>query len=373
MTKKANIIIISLFTAFIGLFFVINIVLPDREFSERENRYLQQAPAFSLKALFSGDFTSDFETCTTDQFVLRDDWTTLKARCELLMGKKENNGVYYCADGMLITRFKAPADSVIDTNTAYINELVKNVNVPVYFTLIPGKSEIEAACLPAHAPNDSQKSIIDRAYAQSSAKTLDMDSELTAHAGEYIFYRTDHHWTSLGAYYGSQVIRGAMDLPSKGLDSYTPSTVSDKFYGTVYSASGFSWVKPDSIQTFVPDDGSAAVTSYQTGQAVPVGLYNTSFLSMKDKYSMFLGGNTPRLVIKTANTKAPKLLIIRDSFTDSLAPFLMDSFSEIDLLDMRYFRGSVKEYAAAGGFDSVLVIYSVDTFCTDTNLFLLGM
>ena len=373
MTRKANIFIIFVFAAFIGLFFIVNIVAPDRVFSERENRNLQQVPAFTLKALFSGDFTSDFEAYTTDQFVLRDDWTTLKARCELLQGKKENDGVYYGADGMLIPRYTAPIDSTIDTDAAYINELVKNVNVPVYFALIPGKSEIQSSYLPSHAPDDSQKAVIDYAYAQSSAHNLDIDSVLAAHAGEYIFYRTDHHWTSLGAYYGSQEIRGSLGLSYRDLDSYTCQTVSNDFFGTAYSTSGFSWVKPDSIEIFVPDDGSVSVTSYRTGQAVQVGLYNLSCLSEKDKYSMFLGGNTPRLVIKTAHADAPKLLIIRDSFADSLTPFLLDSFSEIDLLDLRYFRGSVKEYVASGGFDSVLVMYSVDTFCTDKNLFLLTM
>ena len=371
MKKTAEIAAAAVFIGFLALFSVLRLVFPAREFSERENRFLEQRPAFTLSSLFSGEFTKRFESYITDQFPFRDGWTTLKARCELISGKRENNGVYYCS-GALISRFETPSDDVIEENTSFINTLAQNISCPVYFCLIPGAAEIEHDRLPPNAPCGSQADVIRKAFAACNARPVDMLDVLSEHSGEYIFYRTDHHWTSLGAYYGYTSLCGAMGLEAALLSDYDRQTVSESFYGTAYSSSGFSWVEPDSIETFVPDDGSVTITNYSTGEAASASLYDESFLAVKDKYSFFLGGNTPRLSVDTGHVEKPKLCIIRDSYTDSLLPFLLDDFSRIDLIDLRYFKSSVSQYICDGGFDAVLVIYSVPNFSTDVNLFMLA-
>jgi hypothetical protein len=373
MKKAAKLSILAVFLGFITLFFLGNLVTPDKDFSQQENRYLQQKPAFSLQSLFSGDYTKQFESFTTDQFLFRDGWITIKARCELLTGKTENNGVYYCGDDILISRFDAPSSETIEEDISYLNALVDNVDVPVYFALIPGAAEVQSDNLPANAPCDSQADVIAQAYDLSRATNVDMLSALSPHKDEYIFYRTDHHWTSLGAFYGYNALRDAWGLGSADIGAYARQTVSDSFYGTAYSSSGFSWVAPDTIETFVPDDGSVLITNYNSSQPVQTRLYDTSFLSVKDKYAFFLGGNTPRLTVETGHSDKPSLLILRDSYTDSLLPFLLEDFSRIDLLDLRYYRSSLAQYVADGDFDMVLVMYSVSNFSTDTNLFLLSM
>ncbi len=375
MKKTFNIVIIAVFLCFIGAFFILNIAMPDVEFSQQENRYLQQMPDFSLDRLFSGSFTSDFEKYTTDQFAFRDKWTALKAGCELATGKKENNGVYYCGDDVLINDFDAPADDNWTTrvsNVNNLNETLTGYGIPLYFGLIPGAVEIESAHLPANAPADSQQTLVDQAYGMSEATNIDIASALGAHKDEYIYYRTDHHWTSLGAYYGYEAICAAMGLPAPDLSSYDRQVVSQDFYGTVYSSSGFSWVEPDEIETFVPDDGTVTVMDYNGAEPTAGPLYDTSFLDVKDKYSMFLGGVSPLRSVETGRD-GPSLLIIRDSFSDSLLPFLTANFSRIDLMDMRYYKQSPAQYAVDNDFDAVLVLYSVDNFATDQNLFMLSM
>ena len=370
MKKAAKIAVLVVFLGFIGAFFILNIAMPDVEFSQQENRYLQTLPDFSFRALFDGRFTADFESYTTDQFAFRDTWTALKARCELLSGKKENNDVFYCGDDTLITRFTAPSDEDIDTKVGFLNKLAEQSEIPVYFGLIPGASEIEASLLPENADCDSQQAVIDRAYGESEAINIDLSSALREHAGEYIFYRTDHHWTSLGAYYGYEALCEAMGLPAPSLSDYQRQVVSDSFYGTTYSSSGFAWVKPDEMETFVPDDGSMTVTSYEGVNVTEGPLYDTSFLDVKDKYSMFLGGVSPLRSIETGH-EGPRLLIVRDSYSDSLAPFLLKNFSRVDLMDLRYYRDSLYQYALDNDFDMILVLYSVSNFSTDNNLFLL--
>ena len=374
MNKKALWAEALIFLAFIGAFFILNLVLPDRQFSEQENRYLQMRPEFSFKSLFSGDYTSKFETYTTDQFTFRDEWITLKAASELALGKQENNDVHLCENGTLIEGFKRPENSVLDSNMSALNTLVGNTDAKVYFALIPDKSDLYSSLLPKNAPNDSEKEVIDYCYGQSNATNVDMYSALSAHKDEYIFYRTDHHWTSLGAYYGLSALAESMGLPCPALDSYTDRhVVSEEFYGTTWSSSGFSWVDPDTMEIFVNAPESLKVTSYPQGSPVEGKLYDFSFLEKKDKYSMFMGGNCPMHVIETGNEDKPSLLILRDSYTDSLIPFLLDDFSEIHVLDLRYYRASLKAYIEQNDFDNVLVCYSVSNFCSDLNIFLLGM
>ena len=374
MNKKALWAEALIFLAFIGAFFILNLVLPDRQFSEQENRYLQMRPEFSFKSLFSGDYTSKFETYTTDQFTFRDEWITLKAASELALGKQENNDVHLCENGTLIEGFKRPENSVLDSNMSALNTLVGNTDAKVYFALIPDKSDLYSSLLPKNVPNDSEKEVIDYCYGQSNATNVDIYSALSAHTDEYIFYRTDHHWTSLGAYYGLSALAESMGLPCPALDSYTDRhVVSEEFYGTTWSSSGFSWVDPDTMEIFVNAPEGLKVTSYPQGSPVEGKLYDFSFLEKKDKYSMFMGGNCPMHVIETGNEDKPSLLILRDSYMDSLIPFLLDDFSEIHVLDLRYYRASLKAYIEQNNFDNVLVCYSVSNFCSDSNIFLLGM
>lgn len=370
MSKRAAYVIISVFLAFITLFFLLNLFLPDRDFSERENRFLQQKPEFSMSALTSGKFTSDFEKYTTDQFAWRDAWTTLKARSELLLGKKVNNGVYLCGQDTLIEPFDAPSESVVSAGMSYVDALCQNTEAKVYFSLIPDKSELWGGMLPTGAPNDSETEFINSCYEQTSAATVDVLNPLAERSGEYIFYHTDHHWTSRGAYYGACAILDAMGLPEPG--DFDVKVVSTEFYGTTWSSSGFSWVAPDFIETWVNAPAGLSVTNYPQGSPVEGKLYDESFLQKKDKYSFFMGGNSPLQSIVTGNEDAPSLLIIRDSYTDSLVPFLLESFSRIDLLDLRYYRAPLSKYIEQNGFDNVLVLYSVKNFSTDSNLFLLG-
>lgn len=373
MSKKALWIEAIVFLAFIFAFFILNTALPDREFSEQENRSLQQRPAFSFDELFSGQYTKDFEAYTTDQFTLRDEWITLKAASELALGKRQNNGMFLCDGGTIIEPYEAPEDGKLEANMEALNKLVANTDADVYFALIPGKSDIWAHMLPQNAPRDSEKAAIDYCYSLSDAVNVDIYGKLEEHSGEYIYYRTDHHWTTLGAYYGFSALAESMGLDCPDISEYGGrETVSEDFYGTSWSSSGFSWVEPDSMEIFVTEPEGLEITNYPQGSPVEGQLYDWSRLEVKDKYSFFYGGNTPLLEIETGVEGAPSLLILRDSYMDSLSPFLLESYSRIHILDLRYYRASLSDYIAQNGFDDVLVCYSIDNFSTDSNIFLLG-
>ncbi len=131
-------------------------------------------------------------------------------------------------------------------------------------------------------------------------------------------------------------------------------------------------MEPDDIQTFVQPYDGLHILNYRKSEPAETPLYDLSYLEKKDKYSMFLGGITPLLEIDTGNEGLPSLLILRDSYTDSLAPFLLEHFSRIALVDLRYFNGDVTEYISENGMDAALICYSASNFSTDTNFYKLA-
>lgn len=367
MSKKFNFALTGLFCLFLGGMLVVSILLPDKEFSPLENRYLQKAPTLSWETFTNGDFMSDSEAYTGDHIVGRDFWVALNTWCERLSGKQESSGVYFGQGGTLISRVEEPKAGDLEKKAEYLDQLVDNVDASVYLGLIPSAAHIWADRLPQGAPTADEDAIIDTVYGSAQALTVDMRDVLSEHSIEYLYYRTDHHWTSLGAYYGYVALAEAMGLEPVPLSDYVKTTVTDQFNGTSFSSSGVRWLQPDSIDIYVPQEG-VTVTSYFDGTPTKGALYVESFLEAKDKYSYFMGGVSPLHVIETEYTDAPRLLVIRDSYADSLVPFLTPHFSQIHMFDLRYNHNSVKTYVEDNDIDSVLVLYSIPNFVEDTGL-----
>ena len=371
MSKKFSLFLSALFCAFLGGVAVISLLLPDQDFSPLENRYLQKPPKLSAETLSSGKFMEDAEDYVSDHIAGRDLWVATKAWSERLSGKKENNGVYFAKENTLINRVDEPDMDKLTKDVGYVNALAGNVSVPVYFGLIPSAAEIWNDRLPQGAPTADEHKIIDKLYFSTGAATIDLYGALEPHRSEDIYYRTDHHWTSLGAFYGANAIFHAMDLEPLVLDQYQKTTVTDQFNGTIFSSSGVRWLPPDSIDTYVPNQ-NISVTSWFKGAPETGSLYVDSFLDKKDKYSYFLGGRQPLCVVEKQNSSGPKVLLIRDSYSDSLTPFLTERFSEIHLLDPRDNLSSIRSYVEEHDIDAVIVLYSFPNFADDTHLFLLS-
>lgn len=376
MTTRYSRFLSAFFCVFLGGLLAWHLLLPDRDRSDVENRTLSRFPEFSWENLKDGSFTKGVEEYFADQFPLRDQWTGLKARTEQVLGKREFNGVYLCGDA-LIAKVEPPKDGLEEKNLSYVSRLAERTELPVYLGLIPSAAEIWRDRLPKGAESWDQAAFIARAAELEGVEPIDFLTALRDHAGERtwegIFYRTDHHWTTLGAYYGHAAL---MEALGRGGEVPEPETVrardlpvSNGFQGTLYSQSGIHWLEPDSIEFWVEESG-LTVTSWRDGTPKEAGLYDYDYLGKKDKYSAFLGGNQPLCVVKNPEGKG-KLLVIRDSYADSLAPFLALRFEEVHLLDPRYYRYSAAKYAEDNGLDAIAVVYSVPNFITDRNLVLL--
>lgn len=363
MTKAYGRFLTAFFCLFLGGLLVWHILLPDRAASETENRTLAQVPAFSWESLRDGSYTDAVEEYFADQFPLRDGWTGLKARAELLIGKSEFNGVYLCGD-TLISRVGTPDSALVEKNLGYVRRLAEKTDAKITLGLIPSAAEVWQEKLPAGAESWDQSALLEESG-------IGFRAALASHAGEPVFYRTDHHWTSLGAFYGANALLEGLGREPLKENDFTVEIASTDFHGTLYSTSGVHWLEPDAIELWVEEDG-LSVTSWRNGSPEEAALYDRSYLEKKDKYSAFLGGNQPLCVIQNKNvTDGSKLLLIRDSYADSLAPFLSQRFSEVHLLDLRYYRASAAQYAAENGIGEIVVLYSVQNFISDRNLVLL--
>lgn len=370
MSHRFYKMIVIIFCLYIGGMFFLGIALPDREFSEMENRYLQTFPKFSAEEFESGRYMKEMENYISDHMVFRDQWVCLKASFEVLTGKKENNEIYFGEDGTLLQKVEIKEEEKLLKKTLYINKLAENVDVPVRFGLIPTASEVWKEKLPVGARTVQQTQWIEKLYKTVDVYTVDFSEGLEQHQEEKIFYKTDHHWTSLGAYYGANIILEHLLLEKVNLSSYESSVVSEDFYGTVYSKSGAWWSKPDEITIYVPEQGKTVLSNFN-GKEKPGNLYDYAKLKGKNKYSFFLGGNQPLCIVKSEAGKEQKLLLIRDSYSDTLVPFLSERFGEIHLFDLRYNRLSIKDYVKENEIDQILVLYSFDNYLEDDNLFLL--
>ena len=366
IARISQVVTAVLFCAFLAGFGLLHILLPDRTFSPVENRTLSSMPDFSWSALVDGSYTSRLEKYLEDQFPLRDGWMGLKNRYEYLLGKREFHGVYLCGDRLI---HKIEDASRAEQNIAYLQKLTELTDIPVYLGLIPTAAEVYRDQLPAGAENFDQAAYLKKVRESvPDAVWVDMEKLMDGASGVSLFYRTDHHWTSAGAWHGYAALMEAMGEPFEPLG--TPETVSEDFYGTLYSSSGVHWLAPDTIERYVSGEG-VTVENFEKGETH--GLYVDSFLGEKDKYASFLGGNTPLYIIRNPEaTSEEKLLVVRDSYSDAMAPFLSQYFAEIHLVDLRYYRTSVVEYARENGMDRIFVCYSVENFVKDLDAVFMG-
>ena len=370
MNKIKSLLPAAVFLIFIYACFVLNIIVQDREFSEHENRALAGSPELSLKNVFDSSYMKDYESYITDQFFARDTWVTMKTYTELALGKTDVNGIFICKDDILIEKFKEPDAERVASNAGYIEEFAKNADVPVYYTLIPGAVELWADKLPANAQNASQLKLINSICSKiTSALYIDTYSILSSHKDEAIFYKTDHHWTTLGAYYGYSSFADVLDITTGEYPE--PFKRCGGFYGTASSACGLEPGEGDTIELSANTDKVISVTAYESSGEIKIPVYKEENLFKKDKYTVFFGGNYPLMVIKTEKTGMEKLLVIKDSYANSELPFMCGDFSEIHIVDLRYYKKSIDEYIEQNGIDSVLISYSVANFVSDTNLLFL--
>jgi len=371
--RALNIALTAVFFAFIYIFALLFWILPDKDVSAEENRALASAPTFSFEALSNGSYTADFATYMADQFPARNFFVGMKALSERALLKGQNNGVIFADNGYLVTRFDKTDNETLSKNIEYISDFAKaasNGGIDVTTAVAGREIDVASSVLPKSYGTDSSDaawSIIDASFKENGTDYIDLKAPLKEcfDAGEYVYYKTDHHWTSLGAYRAYCAISESAGITPESVERFKRETVTDSFFGTTWSSAGAKWVKPDSIEFFRYDGDDDLETD--RGDEKFDGLYKTSYLDEKDKYSAFLGGNAARINITSKNGEREKMLVVKDSFFHSLAPFFAKEY-DLVIIDLRYYTDSVAELCRNESIDKALVLLNVETLGEESGL-----
>jgi len=370
-SRICDILTTVLFCLFIGGFALLHVLTPDREYSEKENRYLEEFPEFSSDALFSGDFTSDVTKYLSDQFPMRDLFVNIKATSERLTLRSENGGIMF-SDDSLTARNDHPNMENLSVNMSASSKLsaaLENKGIPTIFAAAGRRVDVCTDDLPMFYGDESQNELwndIDTAGKEFPGSYVNLRDPLKNpdSLGDEVYFRTDHHWNTLGAYtaytkiweYLPKSLTDGKEV--RKTDFFTRETVSEDFLGTSFSSSGASWITPDKIELFRFDgDDTIPVKNHSTGE-IHEGLYFREFLDVRDKYSVFLGENIGRLDIGTGDRKT--IVMIKDSFAQSVAPFLAVDF-DVVMIDPRYYRESIYDTILEISPEAVIILLNADS------------
>lgn len=351
---------------------ILNFIVPDLEKSEEENRMLETRPRLSLSTIATGDFMEQWEKYMSDQFVGRNFLRSIKVRLDLIGGAKMENGVYIGKGGQLMEDISVPDEDQFSANIeALKNFAEKYSDKPTTVMLVPDSACILNDQLPALATVEDQRqmfSMVERGLGDS-VNWVDTVSILNRHKSEKLYYKTDHHWTTQGAFYVFRESASLLGIDGDVSDDYVSYTVTDSFNGVLASKSGVGLDEKEQIDIFVPASGDDdVVVNYVDEAKKTTSLYDSSKLETRDKYAVFLGGNTSVVDIKTVSTSKKRLLVVKDSFADCFIPFLTPFYREIVVVDPRYYSGTMDDIMDTYRISDILILYSGNTFFTDNNI-----
>ena len=375
--------VLILFSVFFVGMFLLDCVTPDRTVSELENTTLTQRPKVTAQILSSAglnQFFNDYTQYTKDQIPGRDAWISLQSFVETaLLQKTQSGGILLGDKGQMFDRtygLVSSEERTLPRNIAAVASLAARCPGKVYVMVAPAASSIYPERVPAHAPllqEESYLSQIQAAVEQAGGVYLPLEDTLSAHKDEYIYYRTDHHWTTQGAYYAYSELCGALGLEPFDRAVHTAVDVPD-FYGTFYSRARTWNAQPDTLTYYDLDNPLTIYTV--TGPGMPTegqttGLYDLDKLDVYDKYAAFLHGNNG--LSRVEGDGEGRILVIKDSYANSFVPFLTANYAQIDVVDLRNYNYGLDGLITENGYDQILVLYSFDSFKSDPYLYRAGI
>lgn len=361
-----------IFILILFLFLIINIIVPNKEKSVQENRMLATKPKFRLSSLISGDYDEKFEAYMDDQFVGRDMWRKLKVTVDRICGSRLENGVYIGRNGQLLEQIEVADKNHLAANIKAIKSFSeRQKKIPVRMMLVPDAANVLNHSLPALAKPEDQTQMFSmvRKDLGDSVEWIDVSTELNKHKTEKIYYKTDHHWTTLGAFYAFQATAPSLGIEGDLSGKYVSHAVSNSFNGMLASKSGVNLGEKEQIDIYVPtEEDTDLIIDYVDEGKRSTSLYDSSKLKEKDQYTVFLGGNSSLLDIHTVSTSTKRLLLVKDSFANSFIPFLTPYYREIVVVDPRYYSGTINDLMDSYRISEVLFLYSGNTFFKDNNI-----
>ncbi len=352
--KKAKFIsIVLVFSILIGGASLWLFIKPSEEISDWERRKLQQFPEITLERVMDGKFMKEFVSYMTDQFPLRNDFRRLKAKVLFNIYQQKDNGGIYIQDGSA-SKIDAEindksVDHFIGRMDKIYNDYLKDTNCKIYFTAIPDKNYFlaEKGGYPSMDYEELYSILSERL---SYMNHIDIRDILDISD----YYTTDTHWKQEKIVDVANEIR--LQMGKNIVTDYEEKTVGD-FYGVYYGQSALP-LDPDTIGYLTNKTiESCVVKNYENNKET--GVYTLDKYENLDPYDIFLTGPVSVIEINNfASSDSKELVIFRDSFGSSLAPLLIEGYSKITLVDIRYIPTDMISQFLEFDNQDVLVAYS---------------
>lgn len=376
--KKFPVVII--FFVFLFSFSIMDELWPKRSRSELENRELAQYPRLTLKSLFDENYDktwmSNFDKYIKDQFILRDEWIDLKSRCESVLLKLENNNVWYGKDDRMFQKLLFINEGQLNKNLQFLSNFSTKHSDKVTTMIVPSASLVWENKLPFAAPIIDEGKYLNNIFTEigkTGANVIDLREIFKLYYNKEdfpIYYKTDHHWTTEGAYLAYSQFADLKGLAPFDKNKY-PEMKTENFLGTNYSKARKYGTVSESITWYdIPNQ----ITIYKTdgsSEGVASSMYNSEKWKSRDKYGAFLNGNNGYSIIN-GNPEGKNILIIKDSYANCFIPFLTANYNKIGIVDLRATMLNINEVIANENYDEVLILYNFQTFTNDTYLWKLA-
>lgn len=356
--KKSNIVFSILFVAILIMGGILTLLNNKSFFSFTENRYLALFPNFDFYNFKEGKYMLDLENYVNDHLIGRENLIKLKNKVQYYMGKRDIQDVYIGKNDYLFE--KVTSDNFnfnrLKENIEIVNEFSQKYK-NTKFLLVPSKGYIYDEYLPSFATYIEEKEIFDY-IKEMNINFIDVTDIFFQRKSEKLYYKTDHHWTTLGAFYVYNYI-----FNNSKIDDYNWVEVSDSFKGTLDSKIiGLNKIS-DSIYLAqnkkLLNDFIVNSNSY---------LYDWEKLKNKNQYDFFLGGNTDEVYFETNNKNGKSILIFKDSFANSFVSFILNDYQFVYIIDLRYFNGNVLDYIKEKNPTDILILYGLNNFSDDIGL-----
>ena len=371
MKKLLNYPVLLIFSAIIVFFAVGDLVTPDKEFSETENKYLAKFPKFSVSGILDSSengFAQKYEKYTNEQFLLRDNWINIKSACETILLKIENNGIIYGKDGYMFDRFTSYDQKRYEKNIEALIEFGDNTKgIKKTLLIAPSAYAVLSDKMPVGSGNIDQAAELSKLKDTLSAHEygyIDLYSAFTEESlkeKNQIYYKTDHHWTTDGAY--------AAYLEYCNYNGLNPvlfqrKTATEDFLGTHYSKCKKAGTEHEKIEYFEPSIDRIVVDGEEKQS-----LFDFDMLSKRDKYAFFLWGNNG--VTEIENNQAEKndtVLVIKDSYANCFVPFLTANHKNVIVVDLRSLSVNLSDVVAKYSPSEIILNYNIKNILTDTDI-----
>ncbi len=418
--KKTDKIKTAVFFGAAAIFFLIGLLLFLRpKVSENEKRELTKFPKFTVSSFLSGEFTNQVSLWYSDTYPLREAMISADGAIESLYGIRNEQMISGETGDDIPDETMPPIDLdgeiewtptddgkgeqldglYVNGNTAYQLYAFSEENSKNYVKLInkfanqvKGEADVYTLIAPLHyqtalskdtaakyGASDGEAAIdyIYSGFSGTDVVTVDALDELYAHNTEYLYYRTDHHWTARGAYYAYVAFCQAKGITPTPLEDYKRLQF-DGFLGTLYAKAKEPAAMrndPDYVEAFVPigTNENFIVTDRDGNihrEYYIVNEYTDSFYTAAgSKYNCFIAGDNPLSEIHNEEiTDGSSIVLVKESYGNAFAPFLVDSYEYVYILDYRYYEGSLAEFVKEKGIDDVLFLNVVSNTSTAERL-----